>query len=101
MIVHPQPHNYYAGISGGIAYGGLFAPDCALDPGTTVDLVIMPPGSSSIFKAQGSVRWIRRDDIATTELPAGCGISWQTTNPKDVAVVRKELAKGSKRKHRY
>ena len=70
--------NFYAGMKGEVAYGGVFhvvdeAP--AIGAPMAVDITL-PDGGR--IRAQGSVRWVRTPELATVDCPAGCGIAWQT-----------------------
>ena len=70
-------HNFYAGITGDLSYGGVFVvSDQPPAPGAAVSVSIRLPDGGRI-RAQGAVRWVRTPEFATPECPPGCGIAWQ------------------------
>ena len=70
-------HNFYAGITGDLSYGGVFVvTDTPPGPGSAVSVNIRLPDGGRI-RAQGAVRWVRTPEFATPECPSGCGIAWQ------------------------
>lgn len=75
---------FFAGITGDIARGGLFV--CTyrtLEIGTKVDLSFSLPGGATI-KTTGTVRWMRP---AGAGAEPGLGISFDTLGPEDRAHV--------------
>ena len=68
--------NFYTGITGDIAEGGLFvATDLNHQPGTLIDLTLSLPGHSPLRLA-GEVRWIREYSEFTEDMAPGLGVGF-------------------------
>lgn len=86
-------HNFYAGITGNLSYGGVFMmSDTPPAPGSSVQVEINLPGGGRI-RARGIVRWVRAADIASPECPAGCGVAWQAIDRRSLQAVRRFLSR--------
>ena len=96
----PQDHeqNFYAGVQGDMAYGGVFVEMAKPpEPGEAVEVAITLPDGGRV-RVHGAVRWIRTSDLATESCPAGAGIAWQAIDRRSVLAVRRYLAQKNRRR---
>ena len=82
-------HDFYAGLSGDLGFGGVFfVSDDPPPPGTAVRLAIRLPTGGTV-RAEGCVRWTRAPEFASPELPAGCGVAWRSLDARSAEAVRR------------
>ena len=83
-VVFEGDSQFFAGITGDIARGGLFV--CTyrtFEIGTLVDLSFTLPGGAKI-ETKGCVRWLRP---ASAGAPPGIGVSFEALNADDRAHI--------------
>jgi uncharacterized protein (TIGR02266 family) len=81
--------NFYAGITGDIARGGLFIATVAPPPvGELVEMeIVLPDGFR--FNARGRVRWTRPVTAAGEGSYPGCGIAWEGLADEALEAIRR------------
>jgi uncharacterized protein (TIGR02266 family) len=82
-------HQFYAGLSNDIGFGGVFfVTEEPPPPGTEMEVHIRLPDDSRI-NARGVVRWVRPCTHASADCPPGCGVAWQSLDRRSLSALRR------------